>query len=343
MQHANILRLQQEYHDIVPVATQLAQTITTELRHLLHHNGISLAVPVECRVKTWDSIEQKFVRANFDCCRIRFSGASLSDLTDLVGIRIIVLFNRDVQKVLDIIQETFQVVDAEDTAKRQAIDQFGYASVHYQVRVPDSWIAIPTFRAYRSFQAEVQVRTLAQHMWAAASHELQYKQEGAVPDHMRRAIHRISSLLELVDAEYDRLLNEREQYRSQIQGERQDRRLNSDVLEAILNSHLPRKNKHGYEPYSMLVWELDKLGIATTTHLEDLIARRLQEAIEEDQKVVGSRHAESTGECGDESDAFFTHTGLLNMMLEKEYGIGFHARIFAKVEAELTPDNAGET
>ena len=144
MGQPHIIRLQQEYHDIVPVATQLAQTIATELRHLLRHTGISTAVPLECRVKTWDSIEQKFVRANHDCCRIRFSGASLSDLTDLVGIRIILLFSRDIEKVLGIIEKTFQVVDAEDTAKRQSFDQFGYGSIHCLVRAPDSWLTVPT-------------------------------------------------------------------------------------------------------------------------------------------------------------------------------------------------------
>ena len=122
MNQAHMLRLQQESQDIVPVANQLAQTITTELRHLLHHNGISTAVPLECRVKTWDSIEQKFVRVDYDCCRIRFSGASLSDLADLVGIRVIVLFKRDIQKVLEIIEKTFKIVHSEDMAKRQAVD-----------------------------------------------------------------------------------------------------------------------------------------------------------------------------------------------------------------------------
>lgn len=342
MNQAHILRLQQEYQDILPVANQLAQTIATELRCLLHHNSVCTAVPLEFRVKTWGSIEQKFVRANYDCCQLRFSGASLSDLTDLVGIRVIVLFTRDVERVLNMIEKTFTVIDAEDTAKRRAADQFGYSSMHYQVRVPDSWIVIPTFRAFRSFQAEIQVRTLAQHMWAAASHELQYKQEESVPDHMRRAIHRISSLLELVDTEYDRLLNERDQYRSQIQAEARDRTLNSDVLEAVLDKRLPRKNKRGYEPYSMLVWELRKLGITTAKRLEELIARRLPEAIEKERTIVGKGHARSTGANPDDGDVFFTHQGFLNIMLEGEYAVDFHSQIFEKVEAELSTEQDGD-
>lgn len=334
MGQAHMLRLQQEYRDIVPVATQLAQMITSELRHLVHHDGILVAVPLEFRVKTWDSIEQKFVRANFDYCRMRFSGASLSDLSDLIGVRIILLFKRDIQKVIELIPKVFQVVDVEDTATRQAIDQFGYTSVHSQIRVPNSWSAVPSFRAFRDFQVELQIRTLAQHMWASASHELQYKQEESVPDNMRRTMHRISALLELVDTEYDRLLNERDQYRSQIQDETHDRRLNTDVLEAILDSRLPRKNKHGYEPYSMLVWELGKLGITTTRHLEELIARQLPKAITKDHEF-----AEKPPKT---RDVFFTYTGLLTIMLEQEFGVGFHSKIFEKVEAELSPTDTAD-
>jgi putative GTP pyrophosphokinase len=319
MREPHIIRLQQEYRDIHPVATHLAETLVNELRHLIKRDGISLAVPIEHRVKTWDSIELKFARADRDGRHIPFSGASLSDLSDLIGLRVIVLFQRDLAQVRKLLESTFRVVDTEDKGENRAVDRFGYSSVHYQLRMPESWITVPTFKAFEAFQIEVQVRTLAQHMWAAASHVLQYKQEGSVPEHMRRAIYRISSLLELVDAEYEHLLTQRDQYRSQVRDDEHLRRLNTDVLEAILDAQLPRQNKAGYEPYSMLVWELEKLGIASSESLERLIAQRLEHALEQDN-----------------DRSFFTHTGLLNLMLEAEYGVGFHSKIFDKVEEEMS-------
>ncbi len=338
MREPHIIRLQQEYRDIHPVATHLAETLVNELQHLIRREGISLAVPIEQRVKTWDSIEQKFARADRDGRHIRFSGASLSDLSDLIGVRIIVLFQRDLAQVLKMLESAFRVINTDDKGANRAVDQFGYSSVHYQIRVPDSWITVPTFRAFQSFEVEVQVRTLAQHMWAAASHKLQYKQENSVPEQMRRAIHRISSLLELIDSEYERLLTERDQYRSDVRSGGHEGRLNTDVLEAILDARLPRRNKAGYEPYSMLVWELGKLGILNSESLEDLISRRMDEALAEDRKIA-DRPNEKNGPDQQNQDAvFFTHTGLLNMMLEAEYGIGFHSKIFDKVEEELTAE-----
>lgn len=336
MRDAHIIRLQEEYRDILPIAQRYAETLATELHHLMHRHDIPLAVPIEHRVKTWTSIEQKFVRANYDNMKIRFSGASLSDLSDLIGVRIILLFKRDLKNVHDILASIFKVTDSEEKGRRYRYDQFGYTSDHYVVRAPEDWFSVPTFQAFSRLQAEIQVRTLAQHMWAATSHKLQYKQEESVPEQIRRAIHRISSLLELVDEEYDRLLTERDNYRSKLRANPKQGRLNSDVLESILDDRLPRQNKDGYEPYSLLVWELGKLGIQSAEKLESLITKHLSDALEDERKTVEDRQRGGRDNDKSRSGVFFTHLGLMNIMLEKEFGVGFHGMIFDKVESALS-------
>lgn len=332
MSEAHLLRLQQEYRDIAPVAARMAALLVREIQTLLQDAEVSLAVPIEHRVKSWDSIEQKFVRAGSDLTMFRrFSGATLSELSDLIGVRVIILFARDIPRVGAVIDNTFHVLETDDKRKRHSVDQFGYVSIHYDIAVPEAWAVVPSIRAFERFGAEIQVRTLAQHMWAAASHELQYKHEQSVPDEVRRSIHRIASLLETVDAEYERLLVEREQYWSQIAKDEVDRRLNTDILRSVLDSRLPRRNKGGYEPYSMLIWELEKLGIVRRSQLEDLIARQLETALAKDLDIARSGQPHS----GADTDHFFTHTGLLTIMLEDEFGVGFHSIIFDRVEAEL--------
>ena len=70
-------------------------------------------------------------------------------------------------------------------------------------------------------------------------HTLQYKQEDSVPAPMRRAIHRVSALLEVVDLEFERLLKERESYRSDSGPINTDAILNVDLLEHLLDALLP--------------------------------------------------------------------------------------------------------
>jgi hypothetical protein len=51
-------------------------------------------------------------------------------------------------------------------------------------------------------KAEIQIRTVLQHAWAAISHKLQYKREDDVPAPLRRKLFRLSALFELADDEF---------------------------------------------------------------------------------------------------------------------------------------------
>jgi putative GTP pyrophosphokinase len=53
-----------------------------------------------------------------------------------------------------------------------------------------------------NLKAEIQVRTVLQHAWAAVSHKLQYKVNSEVPIELQRKLFRISALLELADDEF---------------------------------------------------------------------------------------------------------------------------------------------
>jgi ppGpp synthetase/RelA/SpoT-type nucleotidyltranferase len=257
MRDVHIVRLRQEYQDLAPVAQRFADMMVRELQEALRRNDAPLAVPIESRVKSWTSIEDKLGRS-------WFHGASLSELHDLVGVRLIVLFRRDLGRTCDLVEQLFRAQGRRDKSTDLSVEQFGYQSIHLFARPPSNWLAIPSFSPFRHLEAEVQVRTLAQHMWAAASHKLQYKQEEAVPAEIRRAVHRVSALLETVDLEFERVLAERDTYRATALDSEHDRALNADLLEALLDQLLPRSNKEGFESFSLLFWELDKLGVTTT-------------------------------------------------------------------------------
>ena len=117
---------------------------------------------------------------------------SILSLPDLVGVRAILLARTDLDKIDELIRSTFEVTSSEDTGDRLGEARFGYQSLHYTIKVPLIWLEIPTMADFEDIQVEVQVRTLAQHIWAAASRKLQYKNEASVPPPIRRAINRDS-------------------------------------------------------------------------------------------------------------------------------------------------------
>jgi putative GTP pyrophosphokinase len=226
---ATVAGLQQDYERLQAKAERLRAALSTEVAHLLNTNEVTLGVPIESRVKTWDSIQEKLVRKSLTL-------STLTELNDLVGIRLILLFQRDVQTAHRLVAKTLRVLSAEDTGKRLGDARFGYSSLHMVVTTPDSWRSLPTYADLGGIQIELQIRTLAQHIWAAASHKLQYKHEASVPAQLRRSINRASALLETIDLEFDRLLVERDTYlRETLPVESGKDALNVETLRAVLD------------------------------------------------------------------------------------------------------------
>ena len=172
----------------MPSIQRFADGVKTQLLELFSQHSIILGVPIELRIKSWESVTDKVSRNSLELEHV-------AELDDLVGLRLILLFKRDLERACSAIADTFAVQSKEDTADRLGETQFGYQSLHYIVKIPNQWQSLPTFRDSDCFCAEIQIRTLAQHIWAAASHRLQYKQESGVPFPVRRAIHRVSASL----------------------------------------------------------------------------------------------------------------------------------------------------
>lgn len=311
--------LEAEYSTVIPTAQRLSEELEAQFTQLLADQGITLSVPIQHRVKKWPSIKEKLERKSVMISKV-------TDLGDLVGLRLILLFQRDIARVCSLIEERFVVVERQDTHAHLREDQFGYASIHYVVELQESWLSVPTLAAMRGMRAEIQVRTTAQHIWAAASHALQYKHEESVPLPVRRAIHRVSALLETIDLEFERVLSERADYREQLVGLPAETELNVDTLERTLDDLLPLENKRvGQEEYASLVSELSMMGITTVGGLRRVLEKHreaLMEREKENVKVGGRDDDDDPHEPPDTRPltVYFMHTGFVRVALEFEYG-----------------------
>ncbi len=325
--------LEVQYGDLLSKATRLMDGLRYQIQHLVEAKSIVLGVPIEARVKSWSSILSKLQRG---ALTIR----TITEVSDLIGIRLILLFRRDVETTCKHLAATFQVVEKEDKQERLGTNQFGYASVHYRVKLPDGWNSLPSFADTGIFHAEIQVRTLAQHIWAASSHVLQYKNEESVPKSVLRSINRVAALLETADLEFERALELRAQYLSQAAQQKIDGALNVDLLARILDEELPPQNKDDQEQYAELFSELHFAGIRTGNQLRSLIAKRKPEALREDEENVIDRKetnsSAGTTEERTEKGVYFTHVGLTRVMLTAEFGKDFLKKALdAEMEALL--------
>jgi putative GTP pyrophosphokinase len=249
--------LQKQHAELLSVSQRFCEEINNQLVRLLEDNKIVLGFPIQHRVKTWNSISDKL-------SKLKFPIKDVKEIQDLIGLRIILLFKRDTSQVCNLIEKSFNVIKRYNTDERLKEDQFGYSSIHFVIELPEEWLAVPTFAAFSKFRAEIQVRTIAQHIWAAASHTLQYKQEVSVPATVLRSIYRVSALLETVDLEFERVLDEREIYRSKLNNSDFDTVLNVDLLEKILDQFFPSENKVLDEEYAQILGELNMFEISTS-------------------------------------------------------------------------------
>jgi ppGpp synthetase/RelA/SpoT-type nucleotidyltranferase len=144
---------------------------------------------VTARVKDPASLTQKLARPDK-------SYASLWDVTDLVGLRVVTYFEDDVDRVATVIEQTLPIALEHSVDKRRRHDPsaFGYRSLHYVCSLGIAALPRAAF--------ELQVRTVLEHAWAEIEHDLGYKSGDVVPGPVRRRLHRVASLLELADQEF---------------------------------------------------------------------------------------------------------------------------------------------
>lgn len=309
--------LKKDFDLQVENATKLKNAILEQLHNLFTTNNISLGVPMEGRVKSWGSIADKIERKILTLQKI-------DELDDFIGIRVILLFLPDLQRVDELLRSTFDIVSIEDTASRLSENQFGYQSQHYVLKIPSGWTNIPSFSYLGNFKFEIQVRTLAQHIWAAASHKLQYKHEDNVPPPLRRAINRVSALLETADLEFERILNERKMYVENVIDSLDPKEpLNVDIVQSILAELFPANNKDEDENYSELLDDLFHFKINTAEELRNIIQTNMNAIMEVERVEVESQTIYGANEDSEErivKGVFYTHVGLTRQALREAIG-----------------------
>jgi putative GTP pyrophosphokinase len=195
-----------EFDQLAPALLTQGKALTGQLRAWLGSEAGIKVHSVRMRVKERASLARKLARPD------RTYGA-LSDVTDLLGIRIITYFDEDVNLVAEVIEKRLAVDFRNSVDKRTfgAQQAFGYRSLHYVCALPEA-IAAEDPKVPHAYRFEVQVRTMLEHAWAEIEHDLGYKAEAAVPVAVRRRLQRLAGLLELADQEFSTIREEISQY-----------------------------------------------------------------------------------------------------------------------------------
>jgi len=211
-----------EYREAKPVLERMLVEIPALLRDKLAHNGI-IVTAVDARIKTEESLKGK----------LELKGAkyaTLSDITDIFGARIITFYTDDVDRIAAMVEQLFEIDWDNSVDKRilHQLDSFGYNSLHYICRMPEF-----------PYRFELQLRTTLQHAWASINHDIGYKTGVEIPREYLRRINRLSGILEMADDEFSRIRSEITDYRRRVQQLVQNGKLDDVLLDGdTFNSYL---------------------------------------------------------------------------------------------------------
>lgn len=211
----------EEYREALPELQKIHDAALEAVKRLLSDNNMYITA-LESRVKTEKSLTGK----------LEFKGhkyATLADITDLVGIRLVSFYTSEVDRLSALVEQAFEIDWPNSVDKRRTLeaDRFGYMSVHYVCRLADPDL--------KDFRFEIQIRTALQHVWATAYHDTGYKTNIEIPREYIRSLNRLAGLLELADQEFDNIIGDITEYRRRVQalisdGNFDDLEINGDTF-----------------------------------------------------------------------------------------------------------------
>ena len=211
-----------EYREAIPVLEQMKAEVLRLLREALDRSGL-IVTAIEARIKTEESLRGKLALKGSKY-------ATLSDITDILGARIITFYTDDVDRIAAMAEQLFEIDWNNSVDKRtlHQLDSFGYNSLHYICKLPGY-----------DFRFELQLRTTLQHAWAAINHDIGYKTGVEIPREYLRRINRLAGILEMADDEFSRIRSEITDYRRRVQQLVQNGKLDDVLLDGdTFNSYL---------------------------------------------------------------------------------------------------------
>jgi ppGpp synthetase/RelA/SpoT-type nucleotidyltranferase len=169
----------------------------------LKSNG--MAGRVTSRLKTIDSLVRKLMKQVKEGREPAFES-----VVDKVGVRAVVRFKEEVEEAASVFRSAFRCLKLEFKSEGKQSNEFGYQSCHMDIGLREDH---PNYSLFRPFVGELQVRTVAQDLWADMAHELSYKSvlrdlAPSMQTLIDRRIYILSALVESADMEFSRINKE---------------------------------------------------------------------------------------------------------------------------------------
>ncbi|MBK4735484.1 GTP pyrophosphokinase [Noviherbaspirillum pedocola] len=169
---------------------------------VIRSKGVEIS-KIEGRVKDREECIRKFNLKYRTDLEKGGNGYAIKDhISDLIGIRIVCLYEDDIERIREVIEHHFSVIDVTDkiAAIESTESNFGYKGLHLDVKLGPPRSTAEEYQVYADLAFEIQVRTIVQDSWSVLDHKIKYKK--AIPNNLKRRINTLAALFELADREF---------------------------------------------------------------------------------------------------------------------------------------------
>lgn len=187
---------------------QAKESFLTLLASLLAHGDLEVAVATG-RIKDREESIKKFTRKYQGELEKSGTAYEIKDhITDLIGVRLVCLYEDEIEPMGDLIRRHFEVIEVTDkTAEIEGTENaFGYKGLHLDLRLDGARAAMPEYELFAPYRFELQIRTVVQDSWSTLDHKIKYKK--SIPAALKRRINTLAALFELADREFRQVRDE---------------------------------------------------------------------------------------------------------------------------------------
>jgi len=199
----------QKYYDDNRALFEKAKNANISLiASLIKKSDIGEVTKIEGRIKDKAECIKKFHRKYQSKLETDEQPYRIRDyISDLIGIRIVCLYEDQIAVVSQVLQRHFKIIDVTDkiSAVESTEASFGYKGLHMDLALSDELTTQPKYQPYAELTIEVQIRSLIQDAWSVLDHKIKYKK--SIPNDLRRRINVLSALFELADREFKEIRN----------------------------------------------------------------------------------------------------------------------------------------
>jgi ppGpp synthetase/RelA/SpoT-type nucleotidyltranferase len=160
---------------------------------------------VQARVKSKEKLSAKYADSAKAYCK-------LSDVTDLVGLRIITYYEDEMDAVAEMLKREFAVDSAQSVDRRVVEpDRFGYFALNLVCLYTSGRLSQTEYKGYAGRPFEIQVTSILRHAWSEMEHDW-YDLKDLFPPAVKRKFYRLAALLELAEQEFVEIRKSKRQH-----------------------------------------------------------------------------------------------------------------------------------